>query len=364
MKFLHTADWQLGLKLRYLAPERAAQLRLLRFQSVARIAALAKQRNVDFVLVAGDVLDDNALGRDALQQTSDALSHFGSIPVFLLPGNHDAASEDSALLRLELPPNVRVLHQRAPVDVPCGQVFPCPLMRRHEMDDPTSWMPARADGEGIRVAMAHGGVIDFDEGSSGETPNLIDPAKILAKGFDFLALGDWHGLFRYGPRVWYPGAHEATRFKEAKPGHVLIVDIESAGATPEVEAVHVAQTQWESLVLEFSDDLQVEELRQRLEAYPVRSQTLVELTITGSLSMAARDALDRLLEDYAERLAHLRSNLEGLHAEPGPEDLAQMGAEGFIAQALEQLRSGDAPADVDAVRLMYRLKREAENAVA
>src|SRR6187399_717678 len=62
VRFIHTADWQLGLKLRYLQPERAAQLRLIRFQTVRAIAALARQRQADFVLVAGDVLDDNGLG--------------------------------------------------------------------------------------------------------------------------------------------------------------------------------------------------------------------------------------------------------------------------------------------------------------
>lgn len=41
MRFIHTADWQLGLKLRYIDPERAAHLRLMRFQTVRKIAKLA-----------------------------------------------------------------------------------------------------------------------------------------------------------------------------------------------------------------------------------------------------------------------------------------------------------------------------------
>jgi len=67
IRILHTADWQLSLKLRYVNAERAAQLRLLRFQTVRAIARLAKSELVDLVIVAGDVLDDNALGRDANQ---------------------------------------------------------------------------------------------------------------------------------------------------------------------------------------------------------------------------------------------------------------------------------------------------------
>jgi DNA repair exonuclease SbcCD nuclease subunit len=99
VRFIHRADWQLGLKLRHLQPERAARLRLMRFQTVRAIARVARDRQADFVLVAGDVLDDNGLGRDNLQQTADALRSFAVLPVGLLPGNHDAATADSALLR-------------------------------------------------------------------------------------------------------------------------------------------------------------------------------------------------------------------------------------------------------------------------
>lgn len=364
MKFIHTADWQLGLKLRYLDPERAAQMRLLRFQTVEKIAELAKDRQVDFVVVAGDVLDDNALGKDALQQTSDALRAFGDIPVFLLPGNHDAGTEDCALLRLDLPNNVQILHKREPVSIAGGMIFPCPLSRRHETDDPTAWLPEREDHDAIRVAVAHGGIINFDDSADSETPNLIDAQSVIAKGFDYLALGDWHGLLNMGPRIWYSGAHEATRFKEKKPGYALVVEIESAGEEPKVEPVLVGQTYWNSIEVSFSDDSQVAMLRDRLNATPSMSKTLVQLDLDGALSMGARDELDEFLEDYGQRVVYLRTRTDDLHAQPTDEDLAQMSPEGFLASALDELRQNADPADEDAVRLMYRLQRKATDASA
>lgn len=362
MKFIHTADWQLGLKLRYLDPERAAQMRLLRFQTVEKIAELAKQRQVDFVVVAGDVLDDNALGKDALQQTSDALKSFGDVPVFLLPGNHDAATEDCALLRLNLPSNVRVLDRREPVELSGGTLYPCPLSRRHESNDPTSWLPERANDQEIRIAVAHGGIINFDDSADAETPNLINAPAVIDKGFDYLALGDWHGLLNIGARIWYSGAHEATRFKEKKPGHVLVVEIEAAGDSPRVEAVQVAQTTWESVNVKFSDDSQVKDLRERLDNMPSLSRTLLQLDLQGALSMAARDELDDILDDLGERVAYLRCRLNELHAQPTEKDMESMSAEGFIANALDDLRSQADPINEQAIRLMYRLQRKAEHA--
>ena len=56
---LHTADWQLGLKLTYIPGDAGAQARLLRYQAVRAIADVAHARKVDAVLVSGDVLDSN-----------------------------------------------------------------------------------------------------------------------------------------------------------------------------------------------------------------------------------------------------------------------------------------------------------------
>lgn len=225
--------------------------------------------------------------------------------------------------------------------------------------------PARAGrSDPIRIAIAHGGVIDFSQDAESETPNLIDANAVIAKGIDYLALGDWHGTFRYSDRVWYSGAHEATRFKEIDPGNVLIVEIDAAGVPPRVRRVEVAQTHWHTIAIEMLEDCQVDELKSRLEALPERSQTLVNLVVTGALSMSASNALDVLIADYSERLAYLRADVTGLQTQPTEEDLAQLSAEGFMASALARLRATTDPIDADAIRLMYRLQREAAHASA
>jgi hypothetical protein len=52
IKFLHTADWQMGMKASP-AGEKAREVRRKRFETAARIAELAKRENVDFVLLVG-----------------------------------------------------------------------------------------------------------------------------------------------------------------------------------------------------------------------------------------------------------------------------------------------------------------------
>ncbi|MCB1054800.1 MAG: DNA repair exonuclease, partial [Acidobacteria bacterium] len=189
-KFLHTADWQLGQKLRRIGGDRGARLRLERFETVRRIARLAHERKVEAVVVAGDVFDDNAVGDATLQAARDALAVFRPIPVLLLPGNHDAATPDGALERLAPVEHgldhVHTLLTAEPLRCGGATFHPCPLRRRHSADDPTRHLPARGADEGVRVAVAHGGVLDF--GETTETPNRIDADAVLGRGFDYLAL--------------------------------------------------------------------------------------------------------------------------------------------------------------------------------
>lgn len=357
-RFLHTADWQLGIKFAYVAPERAAQLRQSRFLAVRKIAQLAKDRKVDAVLVAGDVMDDNGVGRDTLQQTDDALAVFDPVPVILLPGNHDPATPDSALARLAKRKHVHLATTRDPIKLANGTVYPCPLLTRHTFDDPAAWLPERGPSDGVRVALAHGGAIDFAEGDC-ETPNLLDVKRMLGRGFDYVALGDWHGTFKYNDRVYYSGAHEGTRFKEADPGNVLIVEIAGPGATPQVETVRVANTHWVQRQVQFTDAGQVEELKSFLEALPERAQTLVQLELTGQLAIQAKSDLDVLLEDCGQRLAHLNLKTNSVLVQPTEQELASFTAEGFIGQAVEDLRAASDPASRDAMVLLHRLMREA-----
>ena len=356
MKLLHTADWQLGLRLNFVGGDAAARLRAQRFETIERLAVLARERSVDAVVVAGDVFDDNGVGASTLQQAREALRSF-DVPVVLLPGNHDPATEDSALGRLgDLGPHVHVALTEAPIFLDGLEIHPCPLHSRHQYDDSAAHLSARGDSRAVRVAVAHGGAHGF--GETVESPNRIDVDAVIAKGFDYLALGDWHGLYRVNERAWYSGALEATRFKEKRPGFALLVEIDAPGAAPRVEELYVAGTHWHQQAFEFGGDQDLDTLEAWLSARSPMSRTLVELDLAGSLSLAGRSRLEALLADYGERLAYLRIDEDRVHAEPSAEDLEALRGDGFVGQAIAVLRDSDDACDADALQLMYRLMQE------
>ncbi len=358
MRILHTADWQLGLRLNFVGAEAAARLRAQRFDTVRRLADLAREHAVDAVVVAGDVFDDNGVGADCIQQARDALGAFGDIPVILLPGNHDPATPDAALAHLgELPGDVRIAATRSVIELPAGDIYPCPLTSRHTFEDPAAWLPADPDPARIRIVLAHGGAIEFSE--STESPNRLNVEAILARGYDYVALGDWHGTYQVNARAWYAGAPEATRFKEKRPGNALLVEIAAPGAEPRVEVVPVARTHWLAEDVVFAGDADIDRFEARLDGLPEKSWTLLEVALRGELSLAGRARLDDLLADYGERLALLRVREDAVSAAPTTADLAALHGEGYLGRAIQTLRAGHDPADSDALRLLYRLSQEA-----
>ncbi len=69
-KFLHTADWQIGRLFATFDPKYAPLLAESRITAVERLAALATAQSVDAVLVAGDVIDAQAVSGRTVRQLS------------------------------------------------------------------------------------------------------------------------------------------------------------------------------------------------------------------------------------------------------------------------------------------------------
>lgn len=358
MRLLHTADWQLGLKLHFVPGDAGARLRAQRFDTVRAVAALAKERAVDAVLVAGDVFEDNGVGPETVQQAREAVAAFSPIPVVLLPGNHDPATPGSAVNRLADLEHVRTALSSEPLELPAGVVHPCPLNRRHSGEDPTRGLaPREAGDDRVRVVVAHGGVLDF--GETTETPNRIDLRSLLAKGYDYVALGDYHSPMCLHPRAWYAGTPEATRFEEKDPGHVLIVEVDCGGGEPAVERLDVGRSRWVTETVRFHEDADVERLAAWFDGFPDRSWTLARLRLEGGLSLEGRAALDRLLDEEKGRFCHLRIEADDVVEAPSEADLEALKAEGFLRVAATELLEDPSPEARDAVRLLHRMLTEA-----
>src|SRR6201999_3879559 len=112
MRFVHTADWQLGMTRHFLAGEAQPQYSAARRDAVAGLGPLALASGAEFVVVAGDVFEGHPLAPEVISQSLEAMRAIG-IAVYLLPGNHDPLDASSVytspLFVAECPGNVTVL---------------------------------------------------------------------------------------------------------------------------------------------------------------------------------------------------------------------------------------------------------------
>lgn len=360
-RFLHTADWQAGKPFGNVPGDTGAALRRQRIDTIATVASVAAEQRVDAILVAGDAFDSNEVEDRTINQVLAALSSFSG-PWIFLPGNHDAAlphSVWSRLRRLQTGHNIIVADTPEPIALQHGNVaiLPAPLRRRRESADLTEWFDsAAAQPNAIRVGLAHGSVANRLPHRS-EAANTIADDRANTADLDYLALGDWHGTMQIAERTWYSGTPETDRHRDNQSGNVLLVEIDAHGSAPRVTTVPTGAYAWRRLEVALIDG-QADPVPAALAGLDVDPQrAVVELTITGVVSLAARHGMERELATWHARLHHLVVDDSGLHEEPTDDDLEALGG-GFVGLAVERLRAtSDDPShpDREAARVALRM---------
>jgi exonuclease SbcD len=172
VRLLHTGDWHIGKAIRGRSriDEHAAVLE--------EVVAIAIDRGVDAVLVAGDVYEHRAPSPDADAVVFDAFLrlHHAGIRVVVIPGNHDSALRLDALGKLLRPIGVEVASRVLPpgrggiLEVPSrdgseiAEVACVPFVPERRFGDATAlfeateaWFASYAQGMGeLLAAMAAG----------------------------------------------------------------------------------------------------------------------------------------------------------------------------------------------------------------
>jgi len=350
VKLLHTADWQIGKGFANFEGDAGALLRTQRIKTVERIAKIASERQIDVVVVAGDVFETNAVADDTLRRTLIQMQSFKG-PWVLLPGNHDAALSDSVwnrLQRIGLPDNIKLAIKSEPLLLLNDRlaILPAPLARRHEATDITEWFDAAVTPTGtLRVGLAHGSVANRLPQKS-EASNMISDTRSETAKLDYFALGDWHGTLEIAPRTWYSGTPEPERFRNNEPGNVLVVTLVERGVSPTVEVVPVGHYSWKQFEHVVSGEDDIAALDALLSAETQADRLVANLTIRGAVDLAKRRLVGELVERHRARCHVLRVSDDELVALPSDQDLDRIDTMGFVRSAIDELRAkANSPSD-------------------
>jgi DNA repair exonuclease SbcCD nuclease subunit len=370
-KFLHTADWQLGMTRHFLSDEAQARFTAARIEAIASIGALAEEEGCSFVVVGGDVFESNQVERQVVVRSLEAMKRFPRVTFYLLPGNHDPLDASSVFRSKTFldnrPTNVVVLESSDPLPAADGvEIVGAPWFNKRPMVDLVAGAVTELPSDGtIRVVVGHGGTDSL-------SPNPDDPALVVladleaaiaAGSVHYVALGDRHSTTEVGAtgRIFYSGTPEPTDYDEIDPGNVLIVELSDESVTVERHRVGT----WRFVRRDFDvtgpeDCLKVEHF---LDEISDKARTIVKLALVGQLTLADMDRLETTLHHASDLLGALelwerRSDLVVL---PDDDDFGELGFSGFAAEGLDDLRdlgtgSGDdAVTARDALGLLYRL---------
>lgn len=373
MRFLHTADWQIGKPFQSIEdPAKRESLRQQRVETIRRLRAVIETEKLEFVLVCGDLFDSATPDKATVSALCSAVGSL-EVPVYAIPGNHDHGGpgciwEQAFFLREQdkLAPNFHILLKPEPLILEDAVLLPCPLERRHVSGDPTRWLqtaPEALPTDRPWIVLAHGSTQGFSSAGDedkAEAINQIDLSKLPFAAYDYIALGDWHGMKQIQPNAWFSGTPEQDRFAKGsnnQPGHALIVDLTERGRAPAVTPVPTGCIGWhEPDAFQLMDDAALDSLESQLDTLLGNrtSTDLLKLTVSGTLSLAGGDRFDALVQSLRARLIRLRLQSQ-LTIEPSEAELDALTQrqDPLIAQVACELRDRSDPLARQALRELH-----------
>jgi len=234
IKFIHAADIHLDsplIRLSYHEGAPVDELRQATRQAFRHLATLAITEKVDFVLISGDLYDgdwkDYNTGLYFVSQMSKLRE--ADIPVYIISGNHDAASKITRTIRF--PEGTHVFPKDQPATFVIeelgvaihGQSFASPAITKNLSLN----YPAPLPGH-FNVGMLH----TCATGREGHEPYA--PCKVedlQMKGYEYWALGHVHQreVLSDDPLIVFPGNTQGRNIRETGTKGCMLVTVDEKG---------------------------------------------------------------------------------------------------------------------------------------
>ncbi|MCL5037110.1 MAG: DNA repair exonuclease [Chloroflexi bacterium] len=243
-RFLHIADLHLDAnpgkgKLHLPAGKRVIVRDRIK-AAMRKLPDLIREKNLEAVLIPGDLFDREPTDPDILSFTIDIMGQVSPVPVFLLPGNHDSYiprgnyDKDWLMIRhgVSWPDNVYIFNSEEFSTVPVpgrddvtitGALTPAGAAA-HRLSKKLPVEPGK-----LNILLFHGACVD------GGLPDMpaADPfntAELLSQDFDYTALGHYHSFRQFTDgegkiRAAYSGTPWGQNLDESGEKYALSVEL-------------------------------------------------------------------------------------------------------------------------------------------
>ena len=243
MKFIHTGDIHLGMSPDCDHPwsrERAQAIR----ETFEEIIRHARERDVDFLFITGDLFHRQPLARD-LKEVNYLFSTIPSVRVVIIAGNHDRVRPNSALMSFTWCPNVTFLMSEEMDSVvfeDCNAQIYGFSYHTAEITEPRLNTLDIKDNGRIQILLAHGG-------DSRHLP--IERSRLAQSPFSYIALGHIHKpQVLLDRRAAFCGSPEPLDKTETGPHGIFFGEISPVSRqVTALEFIPMSQAQYISLAV-------------------------------------------------------------------------------------------------------------------
>ena len=303
VKFIHTADIHLDSPLKGLEAHADAPVEEIRGatrRAFDNLIDLAIEEAVDFILIAGDLYDGDWKDYNTglfFAARMGRLSKAG-IKVFIVSGNHDAASQITRAM--PLPDTVTLFSPRKPQSVKLdalGVIIHGQSYSSRAVAENLAAQYPQHDSNYFNIGLLHTSLTGR-EGHEDYAPCTVDELK--SKGYDYWALGHVHKreIVSEDPWIVFPGNIQGRHIKETGAKGATVVTVEegriAAVETRELDVLRWATCQVDLTACETADrvhDAVRQTFAQELDQADGKTLAL-RLILTGQCPIHAR-LLDR-----------------------------------------------------------------------
>jgi exonuclease SbcD len=255
-RFLHTADIHLDSPLRGLEVHEDAPVDSIRGatrRAFDNLINLAVEEKIDFVVISGDLYDGDWKDYNTGLFFAGRMGRLNKagIKVFIVSGNHDAASQITRAM--PLPENVTLFSPRKPQSVKLeefgvtihGQSYPS----RAVTENLASCYP-HAEPHSFNIGLLHSSLTGR-EGHENYAPCTLD--DLTSKGYDYWALGHVHQreIVSEDPWIVFSGSIQGRHIRETGPKGAALITVED-GRIVAVEERDLDVLRWSLCQLDLS----------------------------------------------------------------------------------------------------------------
>lgn len=316
-RFIHAADLHLDSPLHGLERYEGAPVEAIRSatrEAFDALVALAIERDVKLVLLAGDIYDGDWKDFNTGLYLINRLKRLGDagIEVCLISGNHDAQSNMTK--KLPWPANVHSLSVRKPetkyYDALQVAVHGQGFAKREVTDDLSERYPLAAPGY-LNIGLLHTSL----DGKPGHAPYAPCTVEGLRRaGYDYWALGHVHQreIISEDPWIVFPGNLQGRHIRETGPKGCTLVTVED-GRITEVREEVLDVVRWAEVLVDAEGLDSRDALEDRaLDAITASMEEADGRLLACRVKLTGATALHAWLVDaHADFEASLRARLSG-----------------------------------------------------